>query len=65
MTDSPGDRVEELRAEAKRRGIDDSHIHIPDAAGAIIAYADLLGLDDALAFDLSLTLKQIREASAL
>ena len=65
MTDTLTDRVQELRAEAKRLGVDDSDVDMPDPTGAVIVYADLLGLDDAIVFDLSLTLDQIRVASAM
>ena len=65
MTASLADRVDELEAEARRRGIDDSHIHLYDIDATVIAYAELLGFDRAVVFDLSLTLDQIRVASAM
>ena len=62
MTDSLGDRVEELRAEAARLNLVDD-LHLYDHQAAVMAYADLLGLDQPAALDLSLTLPQIRRVS--
>ena len=59
MADTLGDRVDELRDETRRRGIDDSAIDAPDTRVAIDAYADLLDLSETLVYDLSLSLKEI------
>lgn len=55
-----GQRVEELRALAKRRGVADEVDDLPDPWEAIRAYADVLGLDVLLATNLNMTLKDIK-----
>ena len=65
MADSLGDRVDELRDEARERGLDDSAIDAPDVRVAIDAYADLLGLSDSLVLDLSLSIPEIRSLGEL
>ena len=65
MANSLGARVDELREEARRRRIDDSALDVPDVRTAISAYADLLGLSDTLVFDLSLSLREIRQLAPL
>lgn len=59
-----GERVEELRKLAKRRGVADQVGDLPDPRLAITAYADVLGFNIPLAFDLELTLKEIEAFSA-
>lgn len=58
-----GERVEELRNLAKRRGVADQVGDLPDARLAIQAYAVALGFDVPLSFDLQLTLKEIEAFS--
>lgn len=58
-----GQRVEELRALAKKRGVADEVGDLPDPNLAVQAYADVLGLSIPLAFDLDLTLAQIERFS--
>ena len=59
MANSLGERVDELRDEAGRLGLDDSEFDVPDVRLAIGAYAELLDLDRRLVYDLSLSLKEI------
>ena len=65
MTDTFSDRVDELIIEANRRRLDHSEIQLYDPRGAVAAYADLLGMSIPFALDLSLTLKQVREATVV
>lgn len=60
-----GTRVKELRKLAKKRGVADQVGDLFDPRMAIRAYAVSLGFNVALAFDLSLTLKQIEQMSVL
>lgn len=58
-----GERVEELRKLAKRRGVADQVGDMPDPRMAVQAYADLLGFNIPLSLDLTLTLKEIERFS--
>lgn len=58
-----GERVQELRKLAKRRGVADQVGDLPDPRLAVEAYAELLGFNIPLAFDLELTLKEIEAFS--
>ena len=60
-----GERVEELRGLAIRRGVADQVGDQPDPGLAIQAYAVALGFDPALAFDLELSLQELEQFSAL
>lgn len=60
-----GTRVKELRKLAKKRGVADQVGDLFDPRMAVRAYAAVLGLNIPLAFDLSLTLKQVEQISAL
>ena len=63
MTETMGDRLGELRRMAAREGLADQ-VHTPGSITAGIgAYADLLGLDPELVYDLSYSLSRIRELS--
>lgn len=57
-------RITQLEALAKKRGVADQIGDLPDPDLLVIAYAEALDLDVALAFDLELTLKQIEAFSA-
>lgn len=61
------ERITELQNLANQRGVDVDHqfgdLYDPDLA--VLAYAELLNLDAALAFDLDLSLSEIVEFSKL
>lgn len=57
-------RITELEALAKKRGVADQIGDLPDPDLLVIAYAEALNLNPAMAFDLELTLKQIEAFSA-
>ncbi len=59
MTDTLGLRLDELIEAAAKAGVGDD-IDAPELRIAVGAYADVLGLDVLLVFDLSLTLDEIR-----
>lgn len=63
VTVTLGERVDQLRRLAKRRGVADQVGDLPDNTLAVQAYAVVLGLNVPLAFDLTLTLREIKAFS--